>query len=194
MSLEQFVAQCDDLAGSQRRRGIRVKQRRLVDVVAAAKQRRADGQLDDIEEGAIQRGELHGQVTDIQQARSRRPDVARSLDARVLRQVADPAAVAGIDVDLPLGAGLQRVDELRSELVGRLQLKPLARIELPGQLVKLPQVLLRPGQIVPDEDAEVLDLRVKARTQRSARSTRWGSSRTVGTAPPAPGAAAADLR
>ena len=104
MCFEQFVAQGDDLGGGQRRRRVRVKQRRLVDVVAAAEQRRLDGQLDHVEKGPIQRGELHGQVADGAGSGTGRAEIVRAVLEGVAQRGADLVEAAETDSGISIPA------------------------------------------------------------------------------------------
>jgi hypothetical protein len=163
---EQVVAHRDDLRGGQRGCRVRIQQRRLVHVLPASLQRRAHGQLDDVKEGPVQGRQLRRERADGHRPGAAGAHPAGHLDAALGGQAGDQPAVADVHVDLTLGAGLQRVDELRGKLAGGLEAERCARVQLAPQRGVLAQVLLRPGQIVAHEDAEPLDLAVVAHEPR----------------------------
>src|SRR5262249_56399167 len=115
-------------------------------------QRRAEGLCAVVREGAVRRGERRGA-----RAAGRRPgasgaEPAGHLDAALRGQAGDQPAVADVYVQLALGAGLERMNELRGQLAGGREVQRSTGVELAGQLLQLAQVLLGPGQVVADED------------------------------------------
>ena len=127
MRRKQLVAHRDRLRGGEGGGRVRVEQRRLVDVIARPVERGAHGQLHHVEEGPVKRGQLRRQRADGHWLGAARADKARHLDAALVGQAGDQAAVADVHVQLALGPGLQRVDELRGELVLERKLKRLVR-------------------------------------------------------------------
>src|SRR5262249_56564122 len=77
---------------------------------------------------------------------------AGHLDAALRGRAGDQPAVADVYVQLALGAGLERMNELRGQLAGGCEVQRRAGVELAGQLLQLAQVLLGPGEVVADED------------------------------------------
>ena len=66
-------------------------------------QRGPDGQLDHVEEGPVQRGQLRRQRADRHRLGPARPDRAGHLDAARVGQAGDQPAVADVHVQLALG-------------------------------------------------------------------------------------------
>src|SRR6185312_13822565 len=84
----------------------------------------------------------------------------RHLDTGVAGKPVDQPAVPNVRVDLTGGAGLERVDDLRSELGGGLDLEFLAGVQ--GRLCLLPvlEVPLAAAHVLVDLAPEPLDLLV----------------------------------
>src|SRR6201999_3376009 len=145
---EEVVAHGHRLRGGQRGGGVRVEQGRLVDAVARLFQRGPDGQLHHVEEGPVQRGELRRQRANRNRLCAAGADHAGYLDAALVRQAGDQPTVADVHVQLALGAGLERVDEQRGQLVLRGQVQRVTGVQGAPQLLELAQVLLGPLQVV----------------------------------------------
>ena len=144
VGLEQVVAHRHRLARGQGGGGVRVQQRGLVHVVAGAVEGGPHGQLDHVEEGPVQRGQLRRQRADRYRLGAARTDQAGHLHAAGVGQAGDQPAVADVHVQLALGPGLEGVDELRGQLAGGLEVQRLVRGQLGLQRLQLAQVLLGP--------------------------------------------------
>ena len=91
---QQLVAHAPDVVDAEGGRGVRVEQRGVVDVLAVALEHGLDGQLDDVEERAVQRDELRRQGADGLRVQTVAVDDAGNLDAALGREVLDQSVVA----------------------------------------------------------------------------------------------------
>ena len=155
--LDHGVDQLRDRLGRKRRRGVRVEQHRVAHMGAVAFERRADGQLADVQERAVERRELRGQRADRRGLHPVSVDEARNLDARTVRQVRDQPVVSDVPVDDPRLSGRDRVDDQRGVLEAALDLERPAGRQRPPHLGVELEVLLAPAHVLVDGHAEPLD-------------------------------------
>ena len=85
MRLDQFIDHRDDAVGRERRRGVRVHERGLVDEFPTLLHRGADRELDDVQERAVQRQALRRERSHPLRMHAVGVDDAGHLNAGVLR-------------------------------------------------------------------------------------------------------------
>ena len=117
---QQFIAHLLGLVGCQRGRGVRIEKGCLVDVLAIPIQYRLDRQLDNVEEGPVECGQLWWQCSNSLGVQTIGVHNGGNLDATLLGKVGDQSGVAHIYIQRDGSSGLARVDELRGHIRGRL--------------------------------------------------------------------------
>src|SRR6476646_4630353 len=158
--LDQVVAHGDDLLGRQRGGRVRVEQCGLVDQAPPLLERRTDRELHHVQERPVQGEALWGEDPDPRGLDSVLVDQGRHLDAGVAGQPVDQPAVPHVRVDLTGGTGLERVDDLRSQLGGGLDLEFLAGVQGRLRLLPVLEVRLAAAHVLVDLAPEPLDLLV----------------------------------
>src|SRR5690242_13256373 len=161
VGLDQVVAHRYDLPRRQRGRRVRVDQRGLVDQAAPLFQHRAHGEFHHVEKGPVQGEALRGEGPDPRGLDTVLVDQGRHLHAGVAGKPVDQPAVPHVRVDLTGGAGLERVDDLGSQLGGGLDLQLLAGVQGRLRLLPVLEVPLAAAHVLVDLAPELLDLVVE---------------------------------
>ena len=155
--LDHVVNKRPYLIRRQLRRGMRIKQSRLIDAIPFLRQRRLDRQSLHGNTQVHYGGELGGYASDADRLNAVVIDMAWNFDDAFVRQILDQAVVRNISIDQRGLAGDRSMNDAGRIFVAPANIDRLAAFKIAAQLVPLGNLHLATANIFIQGDIEPLD-------------------------------------